>query len=60
MLIEAQTMEKVKREGGSKDKIESMVQDQIQDQMTQIDDSNTFMQNNEILEYGATLENKEF
>lgn len=50
-LIELQTLSKVKSQGGKKDRsaIEAMVQDQIQDQANQIEDTQTLQQSMDIL-----------
>lgn len=57
--IEASTMEQL---GGSTDKpaIETLVQQQVQDQVEKIDSRNTLIENFDTLEYGANIDNKAF
>lgn len=57
--IEASTMEQL---GGSMDKpaIETLVQQQVQDQVEKIDSRNTLIENFDTLEYGANIDNKAF
>ena len=60
--IEAQTMSKIPKGGNKFDKIhkiESLVQEQIEDQINAIEDSKTLETGYEILEYGNDLENKD-
>lgn len=57
--IEATAMEQL---GGAKDRpaIESLVQQQVQDQVDKIDSRNTLIENFDTLEYGANIDNKAF
>ena len=57
--IESSTLEQL---GGNKDRptVETLVQQQIQDQVAKIDDHNTLLENFDTLEYGANIDNKAF
>ena len=58
--IEENTLNAIKTKGRSKKDLESMVQDQIQDQANQIEDSQTLQQSFDILEYGVTLDTSDY
>jgi hypothetical protein len=57
--IESSTLEQL---GDNKDRptVETLVQQQIQDQVDKIDDHNTLLENFDTLEYGANIDNKAF
>ena len=58
--IEQSALTQLKQEGGGRGHLEDIVTEQIQDQMNRIDDSKTMKEENEILTYGAELENRDF
>jgi hypothetical protein len=57
-LIEERTLSKLKKDAASKDKgvIEDLVQQQIEDQVTKMDDQQVMQSSLDILEYGAQLD----
>ena len=57
--IEENTLNQIKK-GKSKNDLEKMVQDQINEQANQIEDNQTLQQSFDILEYGVTLDTNDF
>ena len=57
-LIEERTLNKLKKEPAAKEKsvVEDLVQQQIEDQVTQIEDQQAMQSSFDILEYGAHLD----